>query len=671
MLRAAAPFVLGLILAQWAQVPLWAGWVLVAVLFAGWLIVSLGRQTYARRWANGVAFMAGMAGLGFLWQTLFHDRAHPDHLGHWPEAAEAWQVVVTDPPLDNGRSIRAWAVAESACVQGTWRPARGGLLLTLLPDSLAATPVQGDKLLVHGQVESIGRVPTPGGFDARRWAASRGVAHQIFLPAGHWRRINPVRPTPGIYATARAHINGWLHSSGLPDRERALVKALLLGQRDELQSDQTEAFVRSGTIHVLAVSGTHVGIIYGAVLWGLVWVSRDRRGRFWRGLVALIVLWNYAGITGFAPSVLRATVMFSLFTVAEMTRWRVESLNSLAAAAVLLLLWDPSMLGQLGFQLSFLAVLGIIVFYDPIARLWDPPNGALRFLWSLAAVSLAAQGFTAPLCLYAFHAFPVWFLPANMAVVGLIVVALYGGIILVMVQAVPVLGPTVSLLMKWLLLLLGGINDFFAWLPGAYPAVRIGTWGMLGLYGLIALMAFWFIQRARWARPATLAMLALLLGGWAWTARQRNQQGYFTAYPQRDGFSCAFVTGRTMHLYGTQGDRWTERTVLDHVRHAGIRTVVRHEELPCKVVMGDDQYLFLSDDAAVPPEEGDSGPVILLAAGGGGNAYGNGPAVAQHREWVVGAGVAADERRKLLRKTREWGEPVFDLRREGAYVRHP
>lgn len=258
-----------------------------------------------------------------------------------------------------------------------------------------------------------------------------------------------------------------------------------------MERDQNMAFVRSGTIHVLAVSGTHVGIIYVAVLWGLLFLGKARRGRIIRGVVALVALWAYAGLTGFTPSVLRATVMFTLFTVAEMVRWRTDSLNSLAAAGVLLLLWDPDMLVQLGFQLSFLAVLGIAVFYRPLHLLWTPGNAPFRFLWSLVVVSLAAQAFTAPLCLYVFQAFPVWFLPANMVIVGLVGIGVYGGVALLVLHAVPVLGPFITVLMKWLLLALGFLSAFFAGLPGAYPAIRVGFWGMVGLYLLMAFGAAW------------------------------------------------------------------------------------------------------------------------------------------------------------------------------------
>lgn len=666
MLRAAVPFVLGLLLGGAFPLSVAEGWSLLVVVAIPWVFISWGKQVYSRRWLNGASFFALVAGFGVLWQSLHHDRGHPDHISVLKDGAVAWRVKVVAPSVDNGRSVRTWVQTQAALMDGQWRPAQGGVMLTLLSDSARKAPAQGDELLVRASVVPIDRAPAPGGFDVRQWAAGRGVYHQVFAPKENWARINETPEDPGIYATARHRINGWLRDAGLPDRERALVKALLLGQRDELQSDQTEAFVRSGTIHVLAVSGTHVGIIYGGLLLGLFWITRDRRGKFWRGLIILAALWNYAGLTGFAPSVLRATVMFSLFTIAEMTRWRVDSLNSLAAAAVLLLLWDPTMLGQLSFQLSFLAVLGIIVFYNPIVRLWAPPNAVLRYFWAIAAVSIAAQAFTAPLCLYVFRAFPVWFLPANMVVGGLIVAALYGGILLPVLQFIPVLGTMAAVLMKWLLLLLGAVNEFFAWLPWAYPAIRIGLWGTLGLYALLAFTGSWLILRKAWARQTTMATLAVLLFSWAWTAHQRNEQRYFAAYPLRDGFLGAFVQGRTLHLYGTGSDAAARRFASDHVRHAGIARVLWTDSLPAKVVHGPESYVFLTGQEAGGGALEVASVVLVTAAG----KYGSVDAreAIKPKDWVIASYLGPSDRRRLRTQIEERGGQPHDLRSDGAYV---
>lgn len=665
-LRAAVPFIAGLVLGRWAVPGMVAGWAVVIGLFGLWLLCSFGLQQYRLRWVPGAVFFVLLLGLGVFWQALRDPLRRPDHVGVELRDGQGAVVEVVQVASAKEGLVRAWAKVRATIGDEGVQPASGGLLITLLTDSAGRAVQAGDKLVLAGAVLPIAKVPDPGGFDVRQWAASRGVFHECFAPKGRWAFVGPPLEKGG-FERLRGRITGWLKASGLPDRERALAKALLLGIRDEMAADQNQAFIRSGTIHVLAVSGSHVGIIYVAVLWGLVFLGKGRRGRWMRGLAALAALWGYAGLTGFEPSVLRATIMFSLFTAAEVARWRTSSLNSLACAAVLLLLWDPQMLVQLGFQLSFLAVLGIIVFYQPILRLWVPPNAVVGFFWSLLAVSLAAQAFTLPLCLYMFRAFPMWFLPANMVIVGLVGVEVYGGILLLAVHAVPVLGPAVALGMKWLLLLLGFLAGFFAELPGAYPAVRVGLWGMAGMYVLLVCGSFWLLQRSRWARMGTMAMLAVLLFGWARTAHLRNAQQGFAVYQSKDGVTGSVVQGRTLYAFSTTRTDRAGRSIGQHAREVGAYRVVRMDSLPLAVKQGHAVYLF-QDAAGVPgatsPGEGDV--VVFHGKGRRGQAL---MPDRQTGQWVLCPDLGWKARTGLLHRAAELKVPVFDMREQGAYVR--
>lgn len=665
-LRAAVPFIAGLLLGRWMLPGLVAGWAWVIGLFIVWLWVSFRPQQYRWRWVPGAVFFALVLCIGVFWQALRDPLRRPDHVGGAFQAANGVVVEVEQVASARAGIVRAWAKARAVVDGAGARPASGGLLVTLLSDSSGRTVRAGDRLVLAAAVLPITKVPDPGGFDARQWAASRGVYHECFAPKEHWAFMGPPVEKSG-FEQMRDRISAWLKASGLPERERALAKALLLGIRDEMATDQNQAFIRSGTIHVLAVSGSHVGIIYVAVLWGLVFLGKGQRGRWLRGMAALAALWGYAGLTGFEPSVLRATIMFSLFTVAEMVRWRTGSLNGLACAGVLLLLWDPQMLAQLGFQLSFLAVLGIIVFYQPLVRLWAPPNAVAGFFWSLLAVSLAAQAFTLPLCLYMFRAFPVWFLPANMVIVGLVGIEVYGGILLLAVHAVPVLGPAVAVGMKWLLLLLGLLAGFFADLPGAYPAVRVGFWGMAGMYVLLVCASFWLLLRRRWARMGSVAMLAVLLFGWAWTAHRRNGQQGFAVYQAKEGVTTAFVQGRTLYAFTTGATDRADRSIAQHARDAGAFRVVRTDSLPASVGIGRDTYLFRDAADGYPPSSPSVGEVLVFhgkARHGPGDLPGG-----QAAQWVLCPNLDRRTRMGLQQRAAELKVPVFDMREQGAYVR--
>ncbi|MBZ0205402.1 MAG: competence protein ComEC family protein [Flavobacteriales bacterium] len=668
LLRTALPFLAGLVLGRWIPLSLGIGWALLLMCFACWAFLAFRAQAYHTRWASGVVLSVLLVAFGAFWQGLHTDKGRSDHVEKLAAKATGWEVEVTELASVKERSVRAWTSARAAIIDGEARPASGGMLVTVLTDSTRGALQPGTRLMLASRAEPIGKVPDPGGFDLRQWAAGRGVQHECFAPLERWTLSGKPSSGKGIFELARERIAGWLLVSGLPDRERALVKAILLGMRDELDRDQNQAFVRSGTIHVLAVSGTHVGIIYVAVLWALIFLGKGKQGRLVRGVVALLALWAYAGLTGFSPSVQRATVMFSLFTVAEMTGWRSESLNSLACAAAVLLLWDPNMLGQLGFQLSFLAVLGIAVFYRPIHLLWAPPNAVARFFWSLIVVSLSAQAFTIPLCLYMFQAFPMWFLPANMAIVGLVGMGVYGGIVLLAVHAVPVLGPIITALMKWLLLLLGFLSGFFAGLPGAYPAVRVGFWGMVGLYLLLACFAMWVMQRHKWARSATLGTLAVLLFGWGWTAHQRNSRSSFAVYTNREGVSAGFVQGRTLHVFSSGGSPWTARSIEAHARQAGAYRVELADRIPRWVEAGGRRYAFLPVERTAQAAHWPSAPSTIILHGQG---WLETRTLEEEGgvEWVLNADMSGGQRAMMRRWAAAKDAPLFDMLRAGAYVR--
>jgi len=668
LLRVSVPFILGLVSGRFLPVPMTLGWALVLCSFFLWIYLAWRTQVYGRRWQAGAVLFILLFAFGNLWQGVRSDLRRADHVGQLAEQASGWEVQVTEVISANGRTVRAWTDVRAALIDGQARPATGRMMVTLLHDSTRRAIRTTDRLLLASKAVPIDKTPNPGGFDVRQWAGTRAVYHESFAPLERWKLVSEPAPSGDIFERAQKQIATWLVGSGLPDRERGLVKAILLGLRDELDREQNQDFVRSGTIHVLAVSGAHVGIIYVAVLWGLVLLGKNRPGRIIRGVVALAALWAYAGLTGFTPSVLRATVMFSLFTIAEMGRARTEPLNSLACAAVLLLLWDPQMMVHLGFQLSFLAVLGIALFYRPMLLRWAPPGWAGRSLWSLAVVSLSAQAFTTPLCLYVFQAFPVWFLPANMVIVGLVGLGVYGGTVLLVVHAIPVLGPIITLLMKWLLLLLGFLSAFFAGLPGAYPAVRIGPWGMAGMYVLLVFFSFWVMRKSKWARLGTYATLAVLLFAWGWTAHQRNAQEGFTLYADRDGVACAFLQGRTLHVFGPADNPWAVRNVEEHARAVGAMHVVWQDSMPRWVAQGSSAFAFLPVARAEESTDWPDPPHRVVLYGKGWLDTRQLPE-AGPAEWVLNADMEWKPRAVMRDWAEENGAALHDMRLAGAYVR--
>lgn len=574
MLRCAAPFITGIAWGFWrtpALLPVGGSLALLSFTVGLVLLFPVFRFS---RWQRGLLIGIWCFTFGLFWQGLCDPKHDARHITHAHDTEGPWALRIETLNGITEKLIRADATIIGRSRDGNWARFTGKAMLTLMRQAEGADPRPGDEIVADAALEPVDRIPDPGGFDRRAWAASRGIERELFAPPEDWVTVGHSTRWTDAFGSMRDRISAWMAETGLPVRERALVKALVLGLRDELDGEQKSAFVKSGTVHVLAVSGTHVGFIYAMLLFLFGWWGGGDKGRIVRGLLILIALWGYAGLTGACPSVLRATFMFSLFTIAGMSAQRIDPLNSLFAAAMVLLLWDPHMLLEASFQLSFLAVLGIILFFGPLQRLWMPENWLLRNTWSLIALSLASQLFTTPLSLLLFKAFPVWFLPANLIVVTAAGIAVYGAVALLFLFKVPFLGAWLTWAMTLLLTLVDRTTAFFAELPGAYPAVRIGTLEMILLYVLVFAFAGHWLWRLRGSRWIIGSVTGLLLVCWIARATGSHDRTTFTVYDDRHALHASFSVGRDLVVLcepdSFATDPRLQQKIDRHQRYAGL-----------------------------------------------------------------------------------------------------
>ncbi|MCB0770098.1 MAG: ComEC/Rec2 family competence protein [Flavobacteriales bacterium] len=573
MMRVTLAFVAGDLFALWRPPPLpiaLGALVLSSVLV---LLVLTLRIEVEVRWRRGPILLIWCFVFGSFWQLVRDPLSHPAHAMHAGAGEHLWALRITAINGISEKVVRGDAEVLGVRSCDRIQARTGKVMVTLMRHPNEVLPVPGDEILIRTTLEPIARIPDPGGFDRRAWAASRGIYQECFAVPQDWRPIGHASQWFDIFESSRVRVSDWLVESGLPQRQRAMVKALVLGLRDELEGEQRDAFVHSGTIHILAVSGTHVGFIYLMLMFLFRWMGGGSKARIWRGTLVLVALWCYAGLTGAHPSVLRATIMFSLFTVAGMARAQAEPLNSLCIAALGLLLWDPHMIMEVGFQLSFLAVLGILLFHGPMERSWVPNNKCVGYVWSLMVMSVAAQLLTTPLTLYLFGAFPVWFLPANLIVVTAAGFAVYGAVGLLVVQRIPILGPVVVFLLTLLLQVVDSVTAFFAGLPGAYPAVRIDKLDVVLLFLLVLSIAMRSIWKWRPAGALALGVSCALVLGWGWRSHRAHERTTFTVYDDRQAMQAAFTVGRAHVVLSedtlAEKDPWVLRKVDRHQRAQG------------------------------------------------------------------------------------------------------
>lgn len=297
----------------------------------------------------------------------------------------------------------------------------------------------GDQLIVNTRFEPIKNSGNPGEFDAESYWKRKGVSHQSFINSSDYYLITP--STNNYFSTKLNEIRAYsakVLEANLDPELAGIAKAMILGDKSDLSLEARNSFSNTGAMHVLAVSGLHVGIIMFLLMYFLKWFSKwiSSRNAF---LLVFTLTWFYAALTGFSPSVLRAALMFSIVLGAQLKGSQGNSLNALFISAFILLTIDPNLLYDIGFQLSYSAMIGILVLYKPVASLINLKNKFLRKIWEGTAVGLAAQLVTFPLTLYYFHQFPNYFALSNLGVMLLAGIILGLGIALLLLAKIPYL----------------------------------------------------------------------------------------------------------------------------------------------------------------------------------------------------------------------------------------
>jgi competence protein ComEC len=258
---------------------------------------------------------------------------------------------------------------------------------------------------------------------------------------------------------------------GIAGDEFAVLAALTVGYTDALQPDLRASYSATGAMHILSVSGLHVGIVYVVIAFLLGFLDKSVRKKILKAVLIVSFLWIYAFITGLSPSVVRSTLMFTFVAVGAALERKTHIYNTVFMSAFFMLLVNPDFLFDVGFQLSYAAVLSIVFFQRPFSNLLPVNNKLLRWLRDLLTVSVAAQLGTMPFTLYYFHQFPNYFLLTNLVAIPLSTIVIYLAMLLLLVSFVPYLSVGVAFLLKGSLWLLNYLIVWIENLPHALTMI--------------------------------------------------------------------------------------------------------------------------------------------------------------------------------------------------------
>lgn len=555
--RLLVPFVAGIILQWYLEVPVLYIIMGIACFSIAFLLFSffpLVKKFKLQFW-QGLLLQVLLLVAGMLLTWSKNVQHHQNWYGNHYKEGDYIIATIKEPLVEKTKSYKADAFIEQLVRNDSGIAAEGKLLLYFSKDAASPGLKYGDKILIHKKLTAIKNSGNPGAFNYQRYAAFQQTFHNAFLKRGDWTKLNGNDGNifQSLLFTAREKILSALQTSITAGKdELGIAEALLIGYTNDLDKDLVQAYSNTGVVHIIAISGMHLGLIYGLLIWIFARMPLIKRSKTTQAFLILACLWLFSLLTGGSASVIRSAVMFTFITTGTMMLKKEASVySSLSASAFVMLVYNPYYLWDVGFQLSYLAVAGIVVFQKPIYNCLYIKNKYIDMVWKAGALTTTAQVLTFPVCIYYFHQFPVLFLITNLIAVPLSTVVLYTAIFLVAFSWIPVVGLYAGKLTGWLLWLMNKIILWVNELPFAVwdkiPATVLTTWL---LYATILCMAAWLMHKSKKMLLWGLSFCAgfvLLHTIMAW---QVKSQLKFIVYNVPQHQAIDFAEGNKYHFVG-------------------------------------------------------------------------------------------------------------------------
>ena len=586
--------------------PFWS--VLAFGLCIALLFVLYFLKRHSLRWCFGLAvsilcFIGGW--LGITWQ-LQHA------VYSFPEEETVYRVLITDAPQAKEHTYLCQTLLkERRDTAGTY-PIERTAILYLQQDSVVTRLKSGDELLISAHISPPLNNRNFDEFDYARFLMRKGISGTGYVASGKWTILSSSKPPlssanpsislrqdgmnnfdlKSVASSCRRNVVSLYQELGFNGDELAVLSALTIGDKTELSDSVRESYSVAGASHILALSGLHIGLLYTLLFFILKPIARRGNiGRVIRSVLLLILLWAFAFFTGLSPSVVRSVSMFSILAMADMVGRQPLSLNTLAAAAWLMLFCNPAWLFDVGFQLSFLAVASILLIQKPIYHLITVKGRIGKYIWGLMSVSVAAQIGTAPLVMFYFSRFSVHFLLTNLVVIPFITIILYAAVIMLLLIPLSWLQIVVAEGVKKLL---EGLNFFVRWVEQLPYASIDGIWlyqsEILGIYIVGFLLTYYFMNR-RYRNLLICLFSILLLGTYHstlyWLDRPRTSLVFYNVRGC-PAVHCIESDGRSWINYvdTIPNEKRLKRMTANYWKH--------HHLLPPKEITADCRYMELN-----------------------------------------------------------------------------
>lgn len=450
------------------QLQIWTGITILFFCLAFFQFILYKRKYRFRyRWVSGAIVFCFIFSIGAILQIWTDERFKPSYFQKI--SSDYLHVKIIGQPQLKKNGILFQVNVLNAVRNDSLLPVSGNLLVYLGDTSQVGSLYYGDELLIKSNLAEISPALNPYQFNYKNYMANKQIFHQSYIRKWEMKKLGKNSGNPIIYESMRLRDYCILLYKKylLNDESVSLASTLVLGYRADLSDDIVQAYQDTGTTHILSVSGLHVGIIFIMLNYLLSFMIKIKYGYILRAALLIIAVWFYAIISGLSPAVNRAAVMLSFIILGLATRRSSNIFNTIAISALLLLLYDPNYLFDVGFQLSYIALSGIIYFQPKFQELYTPSNWFARQTWILITVSVAAQLVTFPLSIYYFHQFPIYFLVSNLVVIPLATMVLYGGVFVLFANPFIWIAEKIGFLLHYIIIFMNYLLATIGNLPGA------------------------------------------------------------------------------------------------------------------------------------------------------------------------------------------------------------
>ncbi|MEM0518307.1 ComEC/Rec2 family competence protein [Aequorivita flava] len=493
VVKFSACIVMGILAAHFFPTTTISAYLVLPLLFGVLILWFYNRKQLIETTYFGIAAYLCFFAIGYYNYQVRLPHFQTEHFSHIINANDDFKIIqlkITEVLKPDTYNTKYFSTVNA--IQG--EAATGKILLQISKDSSNTSFSVDDILLVYGAISKIPEPLNPHQFDYSEYMKSLSVYGQIKISEKEIVHTTTGRKTLfGIAQNFRSTIVSKLQKTELQSNERAIIQALVLGEKKDIDTDLYNAYAAAGAVHILAVSGLHVGILYLVLAFLLKPFLQIKYGAFLHAFVIVLLLWGFALLSGLSPSVTRAVTMFSFFAVAKLLNRETNSINTLFLSFLTLLLINPLWLFQVGFQLSFLAVFFIVWLQPLFYKVGFSKYTVVRKIWGIITVTLCAQIGVLPLSLYYFHQFPGLFLLTNIVVLPLLTVLMCGGILIVILAAL-------QMLPHWLAqaynAVIESLNNFITWVSVQdeflFKSIHFSEVKVLGAYILIIAVALFF-----------------------------------------------------------------------------------------------------------------------------------------------------------------------------------